>query len=493
MTDHETPPASGAPASTGPNPAGSRTAPSPRTGAAPSATVPAAAAPTAPPPPDTLEGVRRSERLPREYHYRLQLANEIHARPPLDVRPPLRASHMALLLGEGGGHQSLEDLKRLCHRLGAAVPSDNAAHYIADFGTFRLKWERHTEFCTFTIFRMGRFKEPFDAPAIEAVPTDWLASLSGQMLVGAHLAFEDDVGEEPDADTLSGLFGASNIIGSRVSGDAATVWTDFRLHADGFSRILIQDRGLRAASSGRLVQRLLEIETYRLMALIAFPIARETARHVNDTDEKLGRIMAEMADVTARGVDEESRMLRQLTEIAAEAEKRAASTTYRFGAARAYHAIVNQRIAELRENRIEGLSTIEEFLGRRLSPAMATCESTEVRQASVLDRVSRAANLLRARVDVGMEGQNRDLLASMDKRARLQVRLQETVESLSVAAISYYLVGLIAYVIKGLDEGGALPMDGVLLVGLLTPVVVAAIWVSLKVMRKRLFEKEGAD
>src|SRR3546814_18423991 len=63
-----------------------------------------------------------------------------------------------------------------------------------------------------------------------------------------------------------------------------------------------------------------------------------------------------------------------------------------------------------------------------------------------------ASNLLRTRVDIELEAQNRDVLMSMNRRARLQLRLQETVEGLSVVAISYYVVGLVGYAAKARSE-----------------------------------------
>ena len=108
----------------------------------------------------------------------------------------------------------------------------------------------------------------------------------------------------------------------------------------------------------------------------------------------------------------------------------------------------------IREHGVEGWPTFQDFLARRMAPAMRTCAMLEERQAKLSEKLSRAANLLRTRVDVEIERQNRDLLSAMNDRARMQLRLQETVEGLSVAAISYYVVGLAAYVFKGAKDAG---------------------------------------
>jgi uncharacterized membrane-anchored protein len=111
---------------------------------------------------------------------------------------------------------------------------------------------------------------------------------------------------------------------------------------------------------------------------------------------------------------------------------------------------VQQRIEELREERIEGFQTFREFNDRRFLPAIATCRSVSARQSQLSERIAHATVLLSTRVSVSREKQNQDILQSMDRRANLQLRLQQTVEGLSIAAITYYIVGLVYYAAKGL-------------------------------------------
>jgi uncharacterized membrane-anchored protein len=170
-------------------------------------------------------------------------------------------------------------------------------------------------------------------------------------------------------------------------------------------------------------------------------------------------------------------------ELSAEIERIAAETTFRFGAAQAYYALVERRIDELREERISGIQTIREFIDRRLAPAMRTCESTRERLDALSRRVSRATQLLRARVEVQLESQNRDLLHSMDRRARLQLRLQETVEGLSVAAITYYAVGLVGHAGKALKALG-LPVPVEVVSGAAIPVIALAVWLGVRRVRR---------
>jgi uncharacterized membrane-anchored protein len=88
-------------------------------------------------------------------------------------------------------------------------------------------------------------------------------------------------------------------------------------------------------------------------------------------------------------------------------------------------------------------------------------------------------------VEIARERQNQALLGSMDRRARLQLRLQQAVEGLSVAAISYYVAGLIGYLAKAVSALGV-PLDADLAVGLALPIVLGALILSLRRMRRRL-------
>ena len=422
----------------------------------------------------------------KDHPLRVVLTNEVHTRPSEVLSTPVRATTLAMLSGEGASEDDRHHLEKLCDWAGVPRPPEGATHYSGSFGSFRRKWERHTEFSTWTVFRPsaagnGALADPFLEPALNAIPREWLAGLPGDLMVGIHVAVLDADTAEPSPNMLAALFGSHGYIGTRIAGRAATAWTDFRIHGDGFSRILIADHSMTPTQAGRVVQRLLEIETYRVMALMALPVARGVL-------PRIGPIEADLADITARiaklrGLDDERELLDRLTLLAAQTEQIAAETAYRFGAARAYYNLVERRIQELREVRIEGLPTVGEFMDRRLAPAIRTCEAVQSRLEALSQRVARASTLLRTRVEIAVEGQNAELLASMDKRAQLQLRLQETVEGFSVVAISYYLVGIVGYAAKGM-KGFGMKVDPDLVVGLMIPIVIAFVWSGVRRIRK---------
>ncbi len=425
-----------------------------------------------------------SARLLPEHPQRRALHDEVHARPYELLRPPVRASHVAVHVGEGRAEAARAHVAALCARMGMEPPPAEATHFSRDCGGFRLRWEQHTEFVTYTLFRFEPFEAPFAEPALDRLPRDWLEALPGEVLVAMHLALDD---RERPPEAVPALFEGQQVVGSITQGGAARVWTDFRLHDDGCGRMMVCDRGLTRGQAGRLVQRLFEIETYRMMALLTFPLARATGPRLERLDRDLAEVVGRFDAV--REARNERGLLDRLTGIAAAIETVAAETSYRFSAARAYHNIVRQRIAELREERVPGVQTVEEFMDRRLTPAMRTCEATQERLDALARRVERAGALLRTRVDIALEEQNRDLLASMNRRAKLQLRLQETVEGLSVVAISYYALGLVAYAAKG-GKAAGVPVSSDVAVAVALPVVVAAVWFAVRRLRRKLAGRE---
>ena len=231
---------------------------------------------------------------------------------------------------------------------------------------------------------------------------------------------------------------------------------------------------------GRIVQWLCEMETYRAMSMLGLMRSRDLSGKLNALDPKLSALVSGLDN--AEPAPEVA--LHNLLTISAELESLAVQFSFRFGATAAYEAIVNQRIEVLREQRIEGLQTFAEFMMRRYDPAMRTVKSSESRLSAMAERAERAAELLRTRVDVERSAQNQRLLESMDRRADLQLRLQRTVEGLSTVAISYYAVNLAAYLLEPLAERFYIG-HGLLLSGLV-PVVVLAVWLMVRRIRKTL-------
>jgi uncharacterized membrane-anchored protein len=424
-----------------------------------------------------------------DHPQRRELTDEVHARPQEPLIAPTRLSYLAMLGDTATRQLAFDRVCELAAQCGATPPAPGAIHYVADMGVFRLKWERHTEFVRYTFIADGLIDDPFASPALSLVPAEWLASLPGQVIAAAHAALLPEHADAMlDLRALSARwFGANVLLGAGISGGAATALTDLHMQPDGFSRFLVYDHSTTPWQAGRIVQRLLEIETYRVLALLALPVARETAPFLSACERELGEITAAMVDAK---VADEPVLLGRLTRLEAQMQSRQSASQYRFSAAAAYDELVQARISELRETRIQGLQTFREFTARRFGPAMNTCRTVAARQDVLSQRVARAGRLLSTRVDITNENQNQKLLESMNRRASLQLRLQSTVEGLSVAAVTYYIVGLVGYAAKALAETGV-HVRPELAMGLSIPVIGGLVAFGLHRTR-RMVEQGGA-
>jgi len=425
--------------------------------------------------------------LPENHEQRFTLHNEVHARASVILELPIRCTHLALLLTHEEKEQVRTHLSLLCDRFAIAPPNKDADHFSAVFDSFQLRWEQHAEFICYTFYVGNTLKDPFDAPALEQVPVDWLAQLPGKIMVATHATVMPASEITFNLETISTFFSNNPVVGAEVSGGAAQAFTDFRIHVDGFSRFLIIDHSLKTQQAGRLLQRLFEIEVYRVMALLAFPIAKRLNPKVNQGDQRLLAITEAMSQDDR----DDSLLLDELTTLAAEVENHISTNHFRFGAASAYYKLVGQRIDDLRENRIQGIQTIGEFMKRRLEPAINTCQMTDNRFARLSKRISNTSQLLRTRVDMSIERQNQALLTSMNLRAKMQLRLQETVEGVSIVAITTYVVSLIGSISIALKKIGW-KIEPEVVSGFSIPLVLLIVAMGVRRIHKMIQKEEQA-
>lgn len=393
---------------------------------------------------------------------------------------PARVVHFAFATNAAQSAADRAALAGLCAARGWAVPADDAKHWRVTDGDLVLRWEQHSEFTTYTL-------ELAQPPALAELPFGALPSALNDMI--AAIVPPGDVLVAVDLHLLHGerelaeaTFDNASLAAAMNAGREALFASDFRWNEQGFTRILVLDRELTPASAGILVQRLLEIETYRTFALLGLPAAQRLSPEISRIERRLATLMAEMRE--SKGLADNRARLDELTALAAELEAGAVASLYRFGASRAYNELVQLRLQSIGEVHVHGVSTWQQFLHRRMAPAIRTCAVLEERQANMSRKLSRAAEMLRTRVDIELEQQNSELLASMNRRARLQLRLQQTVEGLSVAAISYYVIGLLGYALKGAHDVG-IPVEPNVAMAAAVPVVVLAMWGLMRFIRNR--------
>ena len=421
----------------------------------------------------------------KDHPLRYGLVNELHARPFPVLSVPCHAVYVAIKEPEHAYNRDRAadraHLLALLDRYGSAHPQPDATHFSGLMGRHDLKWESHTEFVTYSAFGSGVSARAFDPMEADVFPPDWLAKAPGARLTSVLIRVEEM--PEDEAAMLAkvdGWFVPESLAMARVVDGAAIIAGDFRIDAAGHMRFAVfVQKGTGARRLGRIVQRLCEVETYRAMSMLGLMRARALSGRLNELDPQLSELISGMNSTE----HSPETVLQTLLQISSELESLAVQFSFRFGATEAYEAIVNQRISVLRETRVEGRQTFGEFMMRRYDPAMRTVKSVDARLRSMAERATRAAELLRTRVDVERSAQNQKLLESMDARADLQLRLQTTVEGLSVVAISYYAVNLLAYIAYPVTEG--LGLSKGMAMAMMVPVVILGVWAMVRRIRNK--------
>ena len=419
-----------------------------------------------------------------DHPLRYSLSNELHARPFPVVSAPSRAVYLALKPAQNAAARDRAadraHLVALLDRFGAQHPQPGATHWFGTIGKHKLKWESHTEFVTYTLFVDGLDASPFDPASFDLFPADWLAQAPGARITSALIRIEKLSDEEDVSAKADAWFVPESLALSRVIDGELIIGADFRIDPAGHMRMAIFAReGVSERRIGRVVQRLCEIETYKSMSMLGLARAREMGAEMGQIDTQLSALLDDMCGE----MPTPDQTLSQLLAVSAQLENLIARSSFRFGATGAYETLVHQRIDALREDRFGGRQTFAEFMARRYDPAMRTVQSTEQRLKAMSDRAIRAGDLLRTRVDVQRSAQNQQLLASMDQRADLQLRLQRTVEGLSVVAISYYALNLALYVLKPAGKLAGIPET--LVAALAAPVVLLVVWLLVRRIRRR--------
>lgn len=408
------------------------------------------------------------------------LYNELHSRPFQVLPTPARVTQMAILTTPEQRQEQFRHLQELHRMLGYPVPEAEVGCYEQTFGTLKVRREMHMEFASYTFTNLAESSaDPFTETGITPLPQGWLEQLTGTVIAAFHVDIRPSSHDAAsDLAFVRQHFEGLRLVGSSPQEGAARIWGTFKLHSDGFGRFMVQNHHMSNSQLGRLTQRLMEIETYRLMSLLALPVAREITPSLNDMDQKLAVITQALAD--NQDVDEQ-KLLGELSNIAARIEAFRAHSTFRFSATRAYHRLVLTRLEELREDELSGHLTMTEFMTRRLTPAVKTCEAVSERVEDLSRRVDRASDMMRTRVELAIQSQNQQLLSSMDRRSRIQLMMQHTVEGFSVVAISYYLIGLLKLGLDALYDSGMV-FNKTLVLGIAIPVVMILVFLGIRIV-----------
>lgn len=234
---------------------------------------------------------------PQDHPLRVQLAAELHTRPFPAVAAPGWAAFLALKPPRDDARD--RDAERahlvvLLDLFAARHPEPGATHWYGALGRFRLKWESHTEFVTYTL--LGEDASPFDPGLFGLFPADWLAAAPGVRLTSALFRIEEAEGDGSIGERADLWFVPESLALSRTLEDEIVAAADFRFDAAGHMRFAVWARpGVSPRRVGRVVQRLCEVETHKAMAMLGFVHARELGPLMGEVDAQLTTLVAGMA------------------------------------------------------------------------------------------------------------------------------------------------------------------------------------------------------
>ncbi|MBF8645613.1 MULTISPECIES: DUF3422 domain-containing protein [Pseudomonas] len=399
---------------------------------------------------------------------RTALHNELHARPSLYFDGPAHVFHLALL----GGDAACAALLQRCCPDGLDTA---AAQGITRLDGHPFKWERHTEFFTLTLVVPCTAADT-EWQTLPPVLAEAIAPQAAQMINAVQVLVRD----EHELDLPH--YGFKDPCGSCVGGGDAVVWSDFRLTEDGTNRFLFINRRLNAYRQGRMIRRLLEIETYRMMASLTLTTAKDLSQELDAFDKTLVSLSERSAGVD--GHDSKG-LLEAIAHLSRQVVSRTVKTRHRFGATQAYAQLVFERLGELRESHVGDCQRLGVFIERRFKPTVRYCAATEQRLEQLAKNVANLGDLLQARVQVEMEEQNAEILRSLNARADAQVKIQRAVEGLSIIAITYYLLNLFKLLYGGLNVLGLglTARDGLL--AMAPPVLLVLLVILLRIRQAK--------
>ncbi|WP_176506894.1 MULTISPECIES: DUF3422 domain-containing protein [Pseudomonas] len=399
---------------------------------------------------------------------RTALHNELHARPSLYFDGPAHVFHLALL---GGDAACAALLQRCCPD---AIDAE-AAQGITRLDGHPFKWERHTEFFTLTLV-VPCSADDSEWQALPPVLAEAIAPQAAQVINAVQVLVRDELGLDLRH------YGFKDPCGSCVGGGDAVVWSDFRLTADGTNRFLFINRRLNAYRQGRMIRRLLEIETYRMMASLTLTTAKALSQELDGFDKTL----MQLSERSAGGDGHDSKaLLEAIAHLSRQVVSRTVKTRHRFGATQAYAQLVFERLGELRESHVGDCQRLGVFIERRFKPTVRYCAATEQRLEQLAKNVANLGDLLQARVQVEMEEQNAGILRSLNARADAQVKIQRAVEGLSIIAITYYLLNLFKLLYGGLNVLGMGLTARDALMGMAPPVLLVLLVILMRIRQAK--------
>lgn len=417
-----------------------------------------------------------------EHELRRQVVTEMHLRKWPIVHPPcLIIQWVRSVLPEERDEEALH-LHQQSGQPDTFLPPSFLEGMLQDGIMFA--WERQSEGSSLTLFFPNASMDSFIQPLLRQqwkTVEDWGEQFPGRVIRATRIWVANDDQEAECAVSAAGI--ESDEMVSCTIANRARLWSDFRIHANGYGSLVIAANGTDPRDLSRSLQRLQELGNYRNRALLGLPIAQQNWPELNEIEARLQEISSHLSDPERT----DDSLLMEISEIQERLTAVATATNFRMSATAAYATLVEERLEELESTTIRGHASLADFTQRRFRPAIRTCAALSSRVEILSARAGQITSLLRTRVETRIENQNAQLLSSMDRSAKRQLRLQELIENFSILALSYYAVGLLHYILLGLT--GLSEEAKYRTTAALVPIILLIICLSVKTVKHRFVDR----
>lgn len=335
-----------------------------------------------------------------------------------------------------------------------------------------LRWEIHSEYYNYQFWYLPADREKclsFGELETE-IPTLPVCFLGTKVTALDIIITDDPAYSKPER--IQELLG-DTIYANRVMGTDIRIMTNYRPDKRNRERYLVTT-GNEAVLMDRIeqvVENIGQTENYYHLLLLPLPDYFTKLNTVGIIEKRVAerteRITATME--TAAGEDMEV-WLKDLTSELSQIHNLNERLRHRFSATFHYDKLYNRALDDWHAEPLEHYEPLRNVLNRKTE--MITddyhrlIQRVDASEKSIADLIS----VLRTRIDLILQRQNLEMLEGMHATAKHQVKLQETVEGLSIIVISYYLTGLAGYVFKAMEKAWGL--NSSLATGIFVPIAI---------------------
>jgi uncharacterized membrane-anchored protein len=317
-------------------------------------------------------------------------------------------------------------------------------------------WQAHTEYYSYQIWHIpseragGVSFGPMTFPDYRFPVTPLGAEV-------CHLDILLMVEPLPGNEALRPQFPGPIIYGSRILDEETSLVTSFTPDEQGRERYWVSVGSGRSSRSHLkdIVDAIVRIETYYHLLLMQKPVFSAAI----DQAYKFEQVHLKQREIISGHIGHADaltlqRWLNGLTQDLLKTTRLAGRLHFELSASVPYDKIVHRTLASLDERTLPMYRPISDYVLSGITGVAEGYQQLLKRIDTLRSGFEGVISIIRARVDLMLQSQNLTLLASVDRTTKSQAILQYTVEGLSVIVIAYYLSGLMAYILKGLEEMG---------------------------------------